>query len=88
MQLKPSREQIETMVAELAQRPELFARLEGLLKQVRSEKGEGLDEVEELVVEQVRGLGQEILSEWLHARAVSEAGPAGARRGGKKNCGA
>lgn len=88
MELSPTREQIETMVEQLARRPELFARMEALLAQVRSEQIERLDEAEEAVVQQLRALGKETLSVWLREKAAGVSAPAGARRGAKKNCGA
>jgi hypothetical protein len=86
MELNPTREQIETMVKELARRPELFARMEALLAQVRSEQTGSLDEAEEAVVQQLRALGREALSAWMRETSAGVPAPGGARRGGKKNC--
>jgi hypothetical protein len=62
--------------------------MEALLAQVRSEHTGCLDQAEEAVVQQLRALGQEVLSVWMREKAAGIAAPTGARRGAKKNCGA
>lgn len=88
MELKPTREQIETMVTELAQQPKLFAQVQALLGEVNNERAASLDEAETAVVRQLRALGKEALGAWTEQTAARVAAPAGARRGAKKNCGA
>jgi hypothetical protein len=82
--MKPSRGQIETMVEQLAQRSELFVRMEALLEQVSSEQTGSLDQAEEAVVKQLRALGQEALSVGMRERAAGIEAPPRARRGVKK----
>lgn len=83
--MKPSREQIETMVEQLARQPELFAKVEGLLAQVRSEQLGTLDEAEEEIVRRLRELGNQTLNAWLREKAAEVPAPPKARRSSKKN---
>lgn len=81
--------------AELMQRlekhPELWTQVAALLGEVENSAGAlgTADEAEEALIERMRRLGQAGLSAWAQQRCaqVNAAGPAQARRGGKKNSG-
>lgn len=84
MESKPSREEVEKLVAQLAQSPALFARIAELAGEVEAEKGGTLDEAEDRVVKRMREAGREVLESWIRASAEALPRPAGARLGAKK----
>jgi hypothetical protein len=88
MEPKPSREEVEKLVAKLAESPALFARISSLVGEVEAEKGGTLDEAEERVVKSMREAGREVLRGWMGASAEALPRPTHARRGAKKKSGA
>jgi hypothetical protein len=69
----------------LAQYPELVVEIEGLLDDIEQRPEATLEEVEELLLEQVRRLGREVLKQ--RAERMPEVTPGqGWRREVKKNC--
>ena len=58
--------QEERLLSGLRQHPEIMARVESILEIARSEEGplKTADEVEELLVEEIRRLGQATMSQW------------------------
>lgn len=58
--------QEERLLSGLRQHPEIMARVQSILEIARSEEGrlKTADEVEELLVEEIRRLGQATMSQW------------------------
>ena len=69
---------------ELAREPELFARVEALLGEVKAEQDGTLDGEEGRVVERLRKLGRETLEAWLRASEQKRCAPVNARKAAKK----
>lgn len=84
MEPKPSRDEVEKLVAKLAESPALFARISSLVGEVDAEKGGTLDEAEERVVKSIREAGREVLKGWMEASAQALPRPMDARRSAKK----
>ncbi len=83
----------EPLEERLVERPELLARMHGIVDLLEGsvEDGSDADEAEDRVVEEMRRLGQDVLGRWAREAAaavdaqVSKACP-GAIRNGKKKC--
>ena len=68
--VQDSSERIERLMEKLENHPEVLERLERILQVVENETGEALraDEAEELLVLEMRQLGQAALQEWAQGK--------------------
>ena len=76
-----------TLEERLEERPELLARMHGMVDLLEGSVADGsdADEAEDRVVEEMRRFGQEVLGRWAVEAEVPEAYP-DAIRHGKKKC--
>ena len=76
-------------LARLQRHPELYQQMTALLDEVENRAGalNTGDEAEDAIVERMRALGRQALTQWAEQRhaAVQPAGTPGLRQAGKKN---
>lgn len=81
--VQDSAERVERLVEKLKSHPEVLERLERILQVVENDTGEALtaDETEELLVLEMRRLGQEAMQEWAQGKEARLEAEYAGRRG-------
>lgn len=88
--ITPTNENAQDLMARLQRHPQLYEHVSALLDEVENRAGalNTGDEAEDAIVERMRQLGRQALTQWAEQRhaAVQPARAPGLRQVGKKNC--